>query len=132
MRKYLYLVALVALATLVFAPAALAQRMGDDNMMNDDKMMGDDNMMSSASSSASAMSSASSSASAMSSPSASASAMMSPSASASAMSSPSASATASALPGTGGPPLLTLISAAALVLILGSGLLAATVVRRNS
>jgi hypothetical protein len=91
-------------------------------------MMGEGTMMSSASSPASAMSSASSSASAMSEDQ-----MMSASAMGdNQMMSPSASSSAIALPGTGGPPLLPLISAAALVLIMGSGLLAATVVRRSS
>jgi hypothetical protein len=121
-RRCLYLAMLVALVALLFAPAAMAQQMGDD------KMMGEGTMMSSASSSASAMSSASSSASAMSEDQ-----MMSASAMGdNQMMSPSESASASALPGTGGPPVLPLISAAALVLIMGSGLLAATVVRRNS
>ena len=103
MRRYVYLVAVVALATLVFAPAALAQQMGDDMMMEDEMMM-EETMMSSAS--ASAMGDEE---------------MMS-----------SASASASALPGTGGTPILPLVSAAALILIVGSGMLAATLVRRNS
>jgi hypothetical protein len=111
MRRYVCLVALVALATLVFAPAALAQQMGDDMMMEDEMMM-EETMMSSAS----AMGDDMMSASAMGEEE-----MMS-----------SASASASALPGTGGTPILPLISAAALVLIVGSGMLAATLVRRNS
>ena len=43
-----------------------------------------------------------------------------------------ASASASPLPGTSGTPLLPLLSAAALALIAGSGIVAAAVVRRSS
>jgi hypothetical protein len=86
MAKSVYLVALVLLAALVFAPAAMAQQMEDEMM--EETMMMEDEMMSNAS--------------------------------------------ASSLPGTGGTPVLPLISAVALVLIVGSGMLAATVVRRNS
>jgi hypothetical protein len=119
MRKYVALVLLAALATLVFAPAAMAQQMEDDNMMEDDQMMQDD-MMSSASSSAMSSASATSSASPMSSVSASpsASAMM--------------SASASALPKTGGTPLLPLLSAAVLAVMVGFGIVAARLVRSNS
>ena len=127
MRRCLYLAMLVALAALAFAPAAMAQQMGSDNMM------GDDNMKSSTSSSAMSSASAKSSASAMSSTPSSASATSRDQMMGNGKTmSPSASASASSLPGTGGPPLLPLISAAALVLILGSRLLAATVVRRNA
>jgi hypothetical protein len=113
MRKYVALVLLAALATLVFAPAAMSQQIEDDNMMQDD-------MMSSASSSAMSSASATSSASPMSSVSASpsASAMM--------------SASASALPKTGGTPLLPLLSAAVLAVMVGFGIVAARLVRSNS
>jgi hypothetical protein len=111
---------LAVIATLVFAPAAVAQQM-EDEMMGDDKMMEqemmmEDDMMSSAS--ASAMSSVS--------------AMSSASAMDDEMMSGSASASASALPGTGGPQLLPLLSIAALVAIVGSGIVAARLVRTNS
>jgi hypothetical protein len=38
MRRYIALVLLAALAALVFAPAAMAQQMEDDNMGNDNMM----------------------------------------------------------------------------------------------
>jgi hypothetical protein len=44
----------------------------------------------------------------------------------------SASASASALPSTGGPQVLPLLSVAALAVIVGSGLVAARLVRANS
>jgi hypothetical protein len=107
-------VLLVALALLVFAPAALAQEMGDEMMMEDEMMM------SSASASASAGSSAS------------ASAMMEEEMMGSASASATARATASALPTTGGPQILPLLSVAALAVVVGSGLVAARLVRSNS
>jgi hypothetical protein len=113
-RRYVSVVLLVALALLVFAPAALAQEMGDEMMMEDEMMM------SSASASASAMSSAS------------ASAMMEEEMMGSASASASASATASALPTSGGPRILPLLSVAALAVVVGSGLVAARLVRSNS
>jgi hypothetical protein len=112
MRKYVALVLLAALATLIFAPAAMAQQMEDDNMGNDDNMMMEDDQMMQDD----MMSSASSSASASASPSA--SAMM--------------SASASPLPKTGGTPLLPLLSAAVLAVMVGSGIVAARLVRGNS
>ena len=99
------------LAAAVFAPAAVAQ-MDDDRMMN--------------SASASAMSSASASASAMDDE------MMSASAMDKKMNKKMMSASASPLPRTGGTPLLPLLSAGALALMAGSGLLAARLVRRSS
>ena len=119
MRKYVSVVLLAALALLVFAPAALAQQMGDDNMMEDDMMM-EDEMMGSASASASAMSSAS------------ASAMMEEDMMMEEEMMGSASASASALPTTGGPQILPLLSVAALAMVVGSGLVAARLVRSNS
>jgi hypothetical protein len=132
MRKYVALLLLAALATLIFAPAAMAQQMEDDNMGNDDNMMMEDDqmmqddMMSSASSSASASAMSSSSAMSSASPMSSASASASPSASA------MMSASASPLPKTGGTPLLPLLSAAVLAVMVGSGIVAARLVRGNS
>jgi hypothetical protein len=118
MRRYVSVVLLAALALLVFAPAALA----DSHKMMEDEMMEDEMMMSSASASASAMSSAS------------ASAMMEEDMmmEEEMMGSASASASASALPSTGGPQLLPLLSLAALITVVGSGLVAARLVRSNS
>lgn len=107
MRQLGYLAALTLVAMLVFAPIATAQQMN-----NDDRMV---------------------------SPSASASATPSASASTSAMTSAarddhgSGSSSASAavggkLPGTGGTPLVSL---GALALLLGSGLVAARLLRRS-
>ena len=111
MRRYVSVVLLVALALLVFAPAALA---------DSHKMMEDEMMMSSASASASAMSSAS------------ASAMMEEDMMMEEEMMGSASASASALPTTGGPQILPLLSVAALAVVVGSGLVAARLVRSNS
>jgi hypothetical protein len=110
-RRYVSLVLVAALALLVFAPAALAQQMDDDMMspsasasaMSSASAMGDDQMMEDD--------------------------MMSPSASAMMG---SASASASALPSTGGPQVLPLLSVAALAVMVGSGLVAARLVRTNS
>ena len=104
MRRYVSVVLLVALALLVFAPAALAQEMGDEMMMEDEMMMS----------------------------SASASAMMEEEMMGSASASATARATASALPTTGGPRILPLLSVAALAVVVGSGLVAARLVRSNS
>jgi hypothetical protein len=104
------LVLLAALALLVFAPAALAQQMDDNMMMEDSTMMEDNMMMDSASASASAMMEDE---------------MMSGSASASAM-------MGDDLPRTGGTPLLPLLSAAVLAVMVGSGLVAARLVRSHS
>ena len=120
MRKYVSLVLLAALALLVFAPAALAQQMDDNMMMEDSTMMEDNMMMDSASASASAMMMDSASASAMMEDE-----MMSGSASASAM-------MGDDLPRTGGTPLLPLLSAAVLAVMVGSGLVAARLVRSHS
>ena len=114
----LALVAMMALlVAAVFAPAAVAKS-HNDRMMGDDEMMMEDDMMSTAS--ATATSSASASASAMSSASAMDEEMM------------SASASASPLPRTGGISLMPLLSAGALALMAGSGILAARLVRRGS
>ena len=119
MRRLALAGLLALLVAVVFAPAAVAQ-------------MNDDSMMSSASASASAMSSASASASAMSS----ASAMPSASAMGDQMMGGKGkkmmSASASPLPRTGGVPLMPLLSAAALALMAGSGILATRLARRSS
>ena len=125
MRRLALASLLALLVAVVFAPAAVAQ-------MNDDRMMDDDRMMSSASASASAMSSASASASAMSSASAMDDEMMSASAMDKKMNKKMMSASASPLPRTGGMSLMPLLSAGALALIAGSGILAARLVRRSS
>ena len=118
MRRYVSLVLLAAMALLVFAPAAFAQQMEDEMMMENEMMMN------SASASASAMSSASTSASA--------SAMMEDEMMGGSASAMMASASAANLPSTGGTPLLPLLSAAVLAVMVGSGLLAARLVRNNS
>src|SRR5215208_3766175 len=86
---------------------------------------------SSASASASAMTSPTASASAMST-SASASASPTSSASATMSASPTATASATALPDTGGTPLITLLSAAVLVLLGSSAIGAIALIRRTS
>ena len=146
MRRSVVLALSVALIVLVFAPIAAAQtnyRGGGNQGMSSrgkDDMGMDHNMMASPTSSASttAMSSASASASATASPSASSSASPSAGASASA-SAPSGSATSSAttapsneLPDTGGIPLAPLLSVGALVLLAGSGVFTARLMRRAS
>ena len=119
MRRLALAGLMALLVAVVIAPAAVAQ-------MNNDNMMMDDSMMSSASASASAMSSASASASAMSSASAMGDQMMG------GKGKKMMSASASPLPRTGGMPLMPLLSAAALALMAGSGILATRLVRRNS
>lgn len=115
MRQLGYLAALTLVAMLVFAPIATAQQMNNDDMM------------------------VSPSASASATPSASASTSATTTASTSAMTSAarddhgSGSSSASAavggkLPGTGGIPLVSL---GALALLLGSGLVAARLLRRS-
>ena len=137
MRRSVLLVLSVALAVLVFAPVAAAQGddMGADDRGMDDRGFDDrgmddrgfdDNRVTSPSSSASA----SATTSAMSSASASASPASSESATSSA--SPSASASARVLPDTGGVHLISLVSAAVLALLVGSGVVALVLVRRTS
>jgi hypothetical protein len=141
MRRYVLLGLSVAFAVLVYAPVAAAQTnykgMGGNqagDMRVDDRGM-DNNMMasptSSASASASAMTSPTASASAMST-SASASASPTSSASATMSASPTATASATALPDTGGTPLITLLSAAVLVLLVSSAIGAIALIRRTS
>ena len=150
MRRLVYLAALALVAMLVLAPGATAQQMNGKHMMPDGRMMDDaqmmdGNMMASPSPSASATPSSTDNGrmmddNMMASPSATAS----PSASAS----PSATATASAplshhggsgssasaavggrLPNTGGVPL---VSVGALAILMGSGLIAARLLRRST
>jgi hypothetical protein len=159
MRRLVYMAALALVAMLVLAPGAMAQQMNGEHMMPNGQMM-DDNMMASPSASASATPSASDNGqmmgdNMMASPSASASASPSASASSSASASPTATATASAprghhqhggggggssasaavggqLPSTGGVPLVSLVSVGALALLVGFGLAAARLLRRNT
>ena len=143
MRRLLYIAALALMAMLVLTPGAMAQQMNHQHMMPNGQMM-DDNMMASPSASASASASTSASASASASPSATAS--TSASASPSAAPTPSAprshhhrggvsSASAAAsgrLPSTGGVTLVSsLVSVGAVALLVGFGLVAARLLRRN-
>ncbi len=109
MRRYVLLVSMVVLVALVFAPMALAQ---DD----------------SATASATAASAAAGGDDATATPSATASASASASASATASASAAVGGT---LPGTGGVSLVSLLSGAAIVFLVGSGLVAGRLVRRN-
>jgi cobalamin biosynthesis Mg chelatase CobN len=143
MRRIVYIAALALMALLVLAPDAMAQQMNHQHMMPNGKMM-DDNMMASPSASASSYPSASASSSVSASPSA--------TASTSASASPSATNTASAprshhhggggssasaavggrLPSTGGVSLVSsLVSVGAVALVVGFGLVAARMLRRN-
>src|SRR5215218_2907753 len=141
MRRVVYIAALALMAVLVLAPSAMAQQMNHQHMMPNGQMM-DDNMMASPSASASATPSASTSASA--SPLATASTSVS--ASPSAATTPSAprshhhggggssasAAVGGRLPSTGGVSLVALVSAGALTLLVGFGLVAARLLRRNT
>ena len=109
MRRYVLLVSMVVLVALVCAPMALAQ---DD----------------SATASAMAASAVAGGDDATATPSATASASASASASATASASAAVGGT---LPGTGGVPLVSLLPAAAMVFLVGSGLVAGRLVRRN-
>jgi hypothetical protein len=144
MRRLVYMAALALVAMVVLAPGAIAQQMNGEHMMPNGQMMDDsqmmganNNMMASPSASASASTSASAS------PSASAysSGSATPTATASAPRShhhhggggSSTSAVAGGrLPSTGGVPLVSLVSVGALALLLGSGLVAARLLRRSS
>src|SRR5215211_4711811 len=107
MKKVLLVFAVSAVLVVLLASAALAQTYGDRGM------------------SASPMATASATAS----PSASASATASPSATATATASPTA--TASALPTTGGPPLVGLLTWVATLTLIGSGVGAMVLLRRG-
>ena len=123
MRRNVSLVLLALFATLVFAPAAMAQ-------MNDDQMM-DDEMMSTSTSTATSMSTASATSTATSTSTA------TPMSTASAMGDETmtASATATAmmedkLLGTGGPSLAPAIALIAGLMLMGSGVAAYAFARR--
>ena len=111
MRRYVSLVLLALFATLVFAPAAMAQ-MNDDQMMDDGQMM-DDEMMSTSTSTATSMSTASAMGDEMMTASTTATAMME-----------------DKLPGTGGPSLAPTIALMAGLVMMGSGVGAYAFVRR--
>ena len=128
MRRLAHLAALTLVATLALATSATAQQMNDDQMMDDGQMM-DDKVMASPSASASATSSATASTSAT------ASAMATTSAARGDHSGGRSSASAAVggrLPGTGGVPLVSLVSVGALTLLMGSGLAAARLGRRST
>src|SRR5688500_7528285 len=115
MRRSLMLVMAMILAALVFAPAAFAQ---DDNPTADD-------MVASPTATATPTAIASSTASATHTSSS------TPTATASATTSP-ATDTATALPDTGGTPMGFPLPAASGVLLIGSGILAAILLRRRT
>lgn len=127
MRQLGYLAALTLVAMLVFAPIATAQQMNNDQMMDNGRMM-DDDMMVSPSASASTTPSASASTSATTTASTSATTSAARDDHGSGSSSASA-AVGGKLPGTGGIPLVSL---GALALLLGSGLVAARLLRRST
>jgi hypothetical protein len=127
MRQLGYLAALTLVAMLVFAPIATAQQMNNDQMMDNGRMM-DDDMMVSPSASASATPSATASTSATTTASTSATTSAARDDHGSGSSSASA-AVGGKLPGTGGIPLVSL---GALALLLGSGLVAARLLRRST
>ncbi len=133
MRRYVSLVLLALFATLVFAPAALAQ-MSDEQMMEDGQMM-EDEMMSTSTATATSMSTASamSTATSMSTASAMDEEMMTASAMGDEMMTASATATAmmdDKLPGTGGTSLVPAFALMAGLLLMGSGVAAFAFVRR--
>ena len=127
MSRTFLLVLTVALAALVFAPVAAAQTedRGMDEVRMEDRGVNDDNMMATPTATASTMSTAS------------ASTMSTASASASTSSTATATAkggkskSSGHLPRTGGMPLAPLLAVGALSLLMGSGLLAAGLVRRR-
>ena len=127
MRQLGGLAALTLVAMLVFAPIATAQQMNNDQMMDLGRMM-DDDMMVSPSASASATPSATASTSATTTASTSATTSAGRDEHGSGSSSASA-AVGGKLPGTGGIPLVSL---GALALLLGSGLVAARLLRRST
>jgi hypothetical protein len=139
MRRYFLLALSVALVAFAFASTAMAQNNyqgGGNQGMNSggmDNMGMDHNMMASPASDASATAMSGATVSASASPSATSSASTSASASASA-SAPSTTSSASAvpsseLPDTGGVPLTLLLSVGVLVMLAGSGVLAARLTR---
>ena len=133
MPRYVSLVLLALFATMVFAPAAMANS-HTDQMMNDDQMM-EDEMMSTSTATATSMSTASamSTATSMSTASAMDDEMMTASAMGDEMMTASTTATAmmeDKLPGTGGPSLAPAIALMAGLMLMGSGAAAYAFVRR--
>ena len=130
MRRLVYIAALALMAMLVLAPGAMAQQMNHQHMMPNGQMM-DDNMMASPSASASASPSATASTSASASP----SAATTPSAPRShhhgGGGSSASAAVGGRLPSTGGVSLASLVSVGAVALLVGFGLVAARLLRRN-
>jgi cobalamin biosynthesis Mg chelatase CobN len=138
MRRVVYIAALALMAMVVLAPGAMAQQTNHQHMMPngqmmDESMMMDDNMMASPSASASAYPSASASTSASTSSSATTTAASAPRNRHHGGGGSSASAAASGrLPSTGGVPLVPLVSVGVVALLVGFGLVAARLLRRNS
>jgi LPXTG-motif cell wall-anchored protein len=135
MRRIVYIAALALMAMLVLAPGAMAQQMNHQHMMPNGQMM-DDNMMASPSASASASPSATASTSASASPSATttpyATTPYAPRSHHHGGGGSSASAAVGGrLPSTGGVSLVSLVSVGAVALLVGFGLVAAKLLRRN-
>jgi cobalamin biosynthesis Mg chelatase CobN len=137
MRRVVYIAALALMAMLVLAPGAMAQQMNyqqtnHQHMMPNGQMMGD-NKMASPSASASASPSATASTSASASPSATTTAASAPRSHHHGGGGSSASAAVGGrLPSTGGLPWVSsLVSVGALALLVGFGLVAARLLRRN-
>jgi cobalamin biosynthesis Mg chelatase CobN len=131
MRRVVYIAALAFMAMLVLAPGAMAQQMNHQHMMPNGSTM-NGNMMASPSASASASPSATASTSASASP----SAATTPSAPRShhhgGGGSSASAAVGGRLPSTGGVSLVSsLVSVGALALLVGFGLVAARLLRRN-
>jgi cobalamin biosynthesis Mg chelatase CobN len=131
MRRVVYIAALAFMAMLVLVPGAMAQQMNHQHMMPNGSTM-NGNMMASPSASASASPSATASTSASASP----SAATTPSAPRShhhgGGGSSASAAVGGRLPSTGGVSLVSsLVSVGALALLVGFGLVAARLLRRN-
>jgi LPXTG-motif cell wall-anchored protein len=125
MRRVVYIAALAFMAMLVLAPGAMAQQMNHQHMMPNGSTM-NGNMMASPSASASASPSATASTSASASPSAPRSHHHGGGGSS------ASAAVGGRLPSTGGVSLVALVSAGALALLVGFGLVAARLLRRNT
>jgi cobalamin biosynthesis Mg chelatase CobN len=137
MRRIVYIAALALMAMVVLAPGAMAQQTNHQHMMPngqmmDESMMMDDNMMASPSASASAYPSASASTSASTSSSATTTASAPRSHHHGGGGSSASAAASGRLPSTGGVPLVPLVSVGVVALLVGFGLVAARLLRRNS
>ena len=130
MRRLVYIAALVLMVMLVLAPGAMAQQMNHEHMMPNGQMM-DDNMMASPSASASTSPSATASTSASASPSATTTASAPRSHHHGGGGSSASAAVGGRLPSTGGVSLVSLVSVGAVALLVGFGLVAARLLRRN-